>query len=48
MAKTVGKDGFLVFKKTFFAERPWKLHSAKLGVDVKSAPHAKHTASQTS
>jgi hypothetical protein len=31
MTKAVGKDGFLFFKKTFFAERPVQLRSAKLG-----------------
>jgi hypothetical protein len=30
LAKTIGEDGFLFFKKTFFAESPWQLRSAKL------------------
>jgi hypothetical protein len=31
LTKAVGKDGFLFFKKTFFAERLVQLRSAKLG-----------------
>jgi hypothetical protein len=31
MATILGKDGFLFFKKTFFAEYSWQLLSAKLG-----------------